>query len=74
MAKELEARTEQGSTFLSLLRERTYAKVRMGWGKAQLEAQVETTPATLIAIGGMVGIILLTVVPIVSAAGRARRR
>ena len=74
MANDLEELTERRPAFISLLRERTHARLKMGWGKAQVEAEVETTPATMLAIGGMVGVILLAVVPIVSAGGRAKRR
>jgi hypothetical protein len=39
-----------------------------------MEAEAQITPAGLLAIGGMVGAILLAVAPIVRAAGEARRR
>ena len=50
------------------------ASVRFNWGKAHFEAAAEITPLVLLAIGGMVGAILLAVAPIVTAAGNARRR
>lgn len=53
---------------------RSRAAVRFAWGRARFEADVDFTPATLVAIGGMVGLILLSVAPIITAAGKARRR
>ena len=53
---------------------RTRAAVRFAWGRARFEADVDVTPATLVAVGGMVGLILLGVAPIITAAGKARRR
>jgi hypothetical protein len=50
------------------------ARVRWAWSRASLEVDAEITPAGFLAIGGMVGMILLAVVPIVLAGGRARRR
>ncbi len=50
------------------------ARARFMWGKASIEADVHITPVGLMAIGGMVGTILLAVAPIVRAAGEARRR
>lgn len=50
------------------------ASVRLSWGSARYEADAEITPLGLLAIGGMVGAILLAVAPIVTAAGRARKR
>ena len=58
----------------SALNSRSRASVRFGWGRARFEADVEVTPTTMLAIGGMVGMILLAVVPIVQAGGRAVRR
>jgi hypothetical protein len=49
------------------------AQMRVTWGKASLEADARITPTGLLAIGGMVGIILLAVAPIVRAAGQAKR-
>jgi len=50
------------------------ARIRLVWGRATMEAEAQITPAGLLAIGGMVGAILLAVAPIVRAAGEARRR
>ena len=50
------------------------ATIRLGWRSTRFEADAEITPLGLLAIGGMVGAILLAVAPIVTAAGRARRR
>lgn len=50
------------------------ARIRLVWGKASLEADAHITPTGLLAIGGMVGMILLAVAPIVRAAGEARAR
>ncbi|WP_193336000.1 hypothetical protein [Devosia beringensis] len=50
------------------------ARFRLVWGKASIEADAHITPAGLLAIGGMVGVILLAVAPIVRAAGEARAR
>jgi hypothetical protein len=50
------------------------ARLRWSWGKASMEVDAEITPTALFAIGGMVGLILLAVVPIVSAGGKAKRR
>lgn len=51
-----------------------HARIRLAWGRASLEAEAQVTPAGLLAIGGMVGAILVAVAPIVRAAGEARRR
>ncbi len=56
------------------LNSRSRASVRFGWGSARFEADVDVTPTTMLAVGGMVGMILLAVVPIVQAGGRAARR
>ena len=50
------------------------ASVRLGWGSARYEAEVEISPLGLLAIGGMVGAILLAVAPIVTAAKQGTRR
>ena len=51
------------------------ASYRLAWGSLHLEAdaEVHVTPRTLLAIGGMVGMILLGVVPIVAASRRRQR-
>ena len=49
------------------------ATIRLGWRTTRFEAEAEITPLGLLAIGGMVGAILLAVAPIVTAVGRARR-
>ena len=46
------------------------ARFRATWGKASLEAEAIITPVGLLAIGGMVGTILLAVLPIVLASAR----
>ena len=50
------------------------ARIRLVWGKATLEADAHITPAALLAVGGMVGMILLGSAAIVRAAGDARAR
>ena len=50
------------------------SRIRLAWGKASVDVEAEITPTGLLAIGGMVGLILLAVVPIVSAGGKATRR
>lgn len=49
------------------------SRLRLAWGKASLDLDAEITPTGFLAIGGMVGLILVAVVPIVLAGGRARR-
>lgn len=49
-------------------------RIRFAWGKASMEVEAEITPSGFAAIGGMVGLILLAVVPIVRAGGKAKRR
>ncbi|UYY58397.1 hypothetical protein [Sphingomonas sp. S2-65] len=51
------------------------ASARMRWGERfAATAEVEVTPAGLLSIGGMVGMILLGSAAIVHAAGKARAR
>ena len=50
------------------------SRVKLAWGKASIDVEAEITPIGLLAIGGMVGMILLAVVPIVSAGGKTLRR
>lgn len=50
------------------------ASVRMSLGNARFQADAEITPIGLLAIGGMVGGILLALAPVVSAATSKRRR
>ena len=50
------------------------ARLRWAWGRASMEVDADITPTGLLAIGGMVGLILLAVVPVVSAGGKAKRR
>jgi|GEM_PF-1535325 hypothetical protein len=50
------------------------ARTRIVWGGASFEAEAQITPTGLLAVGAMVGVILLAVAPIVRAAGRARAR
>lgn len=49
------------------------AALRFG-NRVSLDAQVSVTPLGLLAIGGLVSAILLSVPPIVRAAGKAARR
>ena len=49
-------------------------RIRLVWGSASLEADAHITPAGLLAIGGMVGAILLAAAPLVRAATEARAR
>ncbi|HEY8575992.1 MAG TPA: hypothetical protein VIL88_06605 [Devosia sp.] len=49
------------------------ASFRLAWRNSQIQANAEITPLGLLAIGGMVGAILLAVAPIVSAARSGRR-
>jgi hypothetical protein len=44
------------------------ASVRLSWGNARFQADAEISPLGLLAIGGIVGVILLAVAPIVRAA------
>ena len=48
------------------------ATVDMALGPARLRAAAFVTPAGLLAIGGLVAAVLLSIPPIVRAAGRAR--
>ncbi|MDB5612643.1 MAG: hypothetical protein JWQ22_296 [Devosia sp.] len=50
------------------------ASVRFTWRSAHFQADAEITPVGLLAIGGMVGAILLAVAPIVAAARVKRSR
>ena len=50
------------------------ASVRLSVGTAKFQADAEITPVALLAIGGMVGAILLATAHIVTAAGNVRRR
>jgi len=51
------------------------ASARLRWGERfAATAEVEVTPAGLLAIGGMIGMILLGSAAIVHAAGKARAR
>ncbi|QYE34647.1 hypothetical protein KZX46_18070 [Polymorphobacter sp. PAMC 29334] len=52
--------------------QRAEASLRLGRG-VQLRARVETTPAGLLAIGGLVAAILLSTARIVEAARRPRQ-
>lgn len=49
------------------------ASFRLAWRNTHIQAEAEITPLGLLAIGGMVGAILLAVAPIVSAARSGRR-
>ncbi|WP_188658502.1 hypothetical protein [Sphingomonas metalli] len=50
------------------------ARVAIRFGRrARLRAEVSVTPVGLLAIGGMVAAILLSVPPIIRAAGEVRR-
>ena len=49
------------------------AAFRFSWGRANFKAEAQITPMGLLAIGGMVGAILLAVAPIVREGGKARR-
>lgn len=49
------------------------AALRIG-NRSSLDAEVSVTPLGLLAIGGLVSAILLSVPPIISAAGKAARR
>ena len=49
------------------------ATARLHAGRARGRLDVAISPAGLLAIGGLVGVILLGVVPIVRAAGKAKR-
>ena len=49
------------------------AAIRIGQ-RAVLEAEVVVTPLGLLAIGGLVAAILLSVAPVIRAAGKASRR
>jgi len=69
-----DVRGDTGGKRGEALNARSRASVRFGWGRARFEADVDVTPTTMLAIGGMVGMILLAVVPIVQAGGRAARR
>ena len=51
-----------------------HSRVRMVWGKASFEAEANITPLALLAVGGMVGMILLALAPVVRATDRPRRR
>lgn len=50
------------------------ARIRLVWGKTTLEADAQITPAGLLAVGGLVGMILLATAPLVRAASQARVR
>jgi hypothetical protein len=50
------------------------ASVRISLGNSRFQADAEISPLGLLAIGGMVGAILLAVAPIVRTAVRSRRR
>lgn len=50
------------------------ASVRMSFGNSRFQADSEITPVGLLAIGGMVGVILLALAPVVSAAANSRLR
>lgn len=54
------------------LSQRGSASVRAEAGRFRFEAQVEVTPLHLLAIGGLVASILLSVPPIVRAARQTR--
>jgi hypothetical protein len=47
---------------------------RLAWGRVRIEADTEISPLGLVAVGAMVGMILLAAVPVVTAAGQALRR
>ena len=48
------------------------ASIRIGWRSARFQADAKITPLGLLAIGGMVGAILLAAAPIISAAQKRR--
>ena len=50
------------------------ASVRFSLGSSHFQADAEITPLGLLAIGGMVGAILLAAASVVRAGARARRR
>ena len=49
------------------------ATARLATGRTQARVRVTVTPIGLLAIGGLVAAVLLSVAPIVRAAGDARR-
>lgn len=53
--------------------DRNTARAHLKIGSFEASAHVDVTPAGLIAIGGLVATILISVVPIVLAAQKARR-
>jgi hypothetical protein len=50
-----------------------YSRVRFAWGKASFEAEAQIGPKGLLAVGGMVGAILLASAAIVRENRRPRR-
>ena len=59
----------------ALLAEPQTARLRLRVGRrGAVRAQVTVTPAGLLAVGGLVVAVLLSVVPVVHAAGKARAR
>jgi hypothetical protein len=49
------------------------ASIRLTWRSARFQVDAEITPVGLLAIGGMVGAILLTVMPVGGAARGSKR-
>lgn len=74
LVRELDREGEQQGPPVQASYRHSRASVRFFWGRARFEADVDVTPGTFLAIGGMVGMILLAVAPIVLAGGQARRR
>lgn len=62
-----------GSMAAGSLNRPAKASIRFAFRRARMRADAEITPLGLLAIGGMVGAILLAVPPIITAAGRTRR-
>jgi hypothetical protein len=50
------------------------ASIRISVGNSRFQADAEITPLGLLAVGGMVGAILLAVAPIIREAVRSRNR
>ena len=48
-------------------------RIRWAWGRASVEIDAQITPTGLLAVGSMVGLILLAVAPIVVAGGKAAK-
>ncbi|WP_231028642.1 hypothetical protein [Sphingomonas sp. IC-56] len=72
---DAELRAPADEQALSILGAPQRAALRLRWGeRSEANAEVEVTPAGLLSIGGLVGMILLGSAVIVRAAGQARAR